>query len=60
MTTYSTSMPGDAYMRTYVYLIVAGSDNGPVARYVKLTVAHAPGVPGTFSPPPRVSDPDMH
>ena len=23
-------------------------------------VAHAPGMPGTFSPPPRVSDPDMH
>ena len=22
--------------------------------------AHAPGIPGTFSPPPRVSDPDMH
>ena len=30
---------------------------GPLARYVKLRVAHAPG---TFSPPPRVSDPDMH
>ena len=23
-------------------------------------IAHAPGMPGTFSPPPRVSDPDMH
>ena len=22
--------------------------------------AHAPGIPGTFSPPPRVSNPDMH
>ena len=33
-------------------------DNGPLARYVKLRVAHAPGMPGTFSP--RVSDPDMH
>ena len=22
--------------------------------------AHEPGMPGTFSPPPRVSDPDMH
>ena len=30
------------------------------ARYVKLRVVHAPGMPGTFSPPPRVSDPDMH
>ena len=35
-------------------------DNGPLARYVKLRVAHAPGMPGTFSPPPRISDPDMH
>ena len=25
---------------------------GPLARYVKLRVAHAPGMPGTFSPPP--------
>ena len=31
-----------------------------LARYVILRVAHAPGIPGTFSPPPRVSDPDMH
>ena len=34
--------------------------HGPLARYVKLRVAHAPRMPGTFSPPPRVSDPDMH
>ena len=27
---------------------------------VKLHVAHAPGMPWTFSPSPRVSDPDMH
>ena len=27
---------------------------------MKLRVAHASGMPGTFSPPPRVSDPDMH
>ena len=33
---------------------------GPVIRYPKLRVARAPGMPGTFSPPPRVSDPDMH
>ena len=32
----------------------------PLARYVKLWVAHAPGMPGTFSPTPRVSDTDMH
>ena len=28
------------------------SGNGPLTRYVKLLVAHAPGMPGTFSPPP--------
>ena len=33
---------------------------GPLARYAKLPVAHAPGMPGTFSLTPRVSDPDMH
>ena len=36
------------------------STHGLLARYVKLLVAHAPGMPGTFSPPPWVSDPDMH
>ena len=36
------------------------SSHGPHARYVNLRVAHAPGIPVTFSPPPRVSDPDMH
>ena len=34
--------------------------NGTLIRYVKLRVAHAPGMPGTFSPPPRVSDHDIH
>ena len=34
--------------------------NGPLTRYVKLRIAHAPGMPGTFSLSPRVSDPDMH
>ena len=34
--------------------------HGSLARYVKSWVAHATGMPGTFSPPPRVSDPDMH
>ena len=34
--------------------------DGPLSRYVKLRLAHAPGMPGTVSPPPRVSDPDMH
>ena len=34
--------------------------HGPLARYVKLRVAHAPGMPRTFSPPTRVNDPDLH
>ena len=34
--------------------------HGPHTRYVKLRVAHAPGLSGTFSPPARVSDADMH
>ena len=32
----------------------------PLTRYATLRVAHAPGMSGTVSPPPRVSDPDMH
>ena len=34
--------------------------NGPLTRYVKLRVAHAPWMPGTISPSPWFSDPDMH
>ena len=39
--------------------------HGPLTRYVKLRVVHAPGMLGTFSPPPTskeplFSDPDMH
>ena len=34
--------------------------HGPLTRYAKLRVAHAPGMPGTFFPPQPVSDPDMH
>ena len=34
--------------------------HGSLARYVKLRVEHALGMPGTFSPPPPVSDSDMH
>ena len=35
-------------------------NRGSLTRYVKLGVAHAPGMPRTFSLPLRVSDPDMH
>ena len=34
--------------------------NASAVRYAKLGVVHAPGIPGTFSPPLLVSDPDMH
>ena len=34
--------------------------NGPLARYVKLRDAHAPGMPGTLSPPAGGSDADIH
>ena len=34
--------------------------NGPLTRNVKLRVRRRRGMRGTFSPPPRVSDPDMH
>ena len=33
---------------------------GLLARCIKLRFAHAPRMPGTYSPPPRRSDPDMH
>ena len=40
--------------------IPATSLHGPLNRYVKQWVAHAPGMPETFSLLPQVSDPDMH
>ena len=39
---------------------MSGRLHEPLTRYVKLWVAHAPGMPGTFSLPPRVNNPDMH
>ena len=41
-------------------LLYTAIPNGPLASNAKLRVAHAPGMPGTFSPTPRASDPDMH
>ena len=41
-------------------LVVVFICHGSLTRYVKLRIAHVPGMPGTFSPPPRVSDPDIH
>ena len=47
------------------YLESLKNCNGPLTRYVKLRVENAPGMPGTFSPPPTskkplISDPSMH
>ena len=39
---------------------VSALANGALARYVILRVAHTPGMPGTFSPPPQISDPDVY
>ena len=41
------------------YQLTSQYSHGPLARYVKLRVSHAPECRQTFSPP-RVSDPDMH
>ena len=52
---YSTSC-------VYIFSIPYSSSqtHGPLTRCAKLRVVHAPGMPGTFSLPPRISDPDMH
>ena len=43
------------------YLMSMLRYNEPLTRIVKSRVVHAPGMmPGTFSLPPRVNDPDMH
>ena len=44
-------------LHTQYYFVVVS--HGPLAGYVKLRVSHAPGMPGTFSPPPQISNPDM-
>ena len=42
-----------------IYVLIIFSTQWPLTRFVKLRVAHAPGMPGTFPPPPLVSDPEM-
>ena len=48
------------YNRSHIWILLPLVWHGPLAGYVKLRVTHAPGMPGTFSPPLRVSDPGMH
>ena len=50
----------DMYLSVPCHCAVAVVGYGILTRYVKLQVAHAQGMPGTFSLPSRVSDPDMH
>ena len=45
---------------TMALCIIGVLPYGPLTRYVKLWIAQAPGMSGTFYPPLRVSDPDMH
>ena len=40
--------------------VVSLGGHEPPTRYVKLRVAHAPGLPGTIAPLPRATDPDVH
>ena len=53
----SWCQPNDSYHPGL--LLTLGQSCRPPVIYVKLRVAHAPGMPGTFFPPHRVSDPDM-
>ena len=48
------------YQRTFICYRYQIIRHGPLIRYVNLRVAHVPGMPGTLSPPPRVTDPDLH
>ena len=48
------------YWEQIVWLSGVANVRGPLTRYVKMRVAHAPGMSGTFSPIPRVCDPDMY
>ena len=50
--TFDGNAPGKIFDLLYLC-------HGPLTRYTKLRVAPAPGMPGRFSPPPRVSDPGM-
>ena len=52
----------DEPMQHHIYAAwdFTGWHHGLLARYVKLPVAHAPEMPGTFSLPLWVSDPNMH
>ena len=56
----SSASISDTIHSRYIVIEYNLTLNGHLARYAKLRVAHAPGMPGWFSPPPQVRDPDMH
>ena len=74
VTIVTSSEPSDAYMWQLIAMVDDQSievgdvvsqlgflaSNGPLTSYENLRVAHAPGMPGTLSPSPRVSDPHMN
>ena len=45
---------------TSLYVIRIAVEAWASCQIRKIAGAHAPGMPGTFSPSPQVSDPDMH
>ena len=44
----------------FLSLCIAQRESRDSCQIRKIAGAHAPGMPGTFSPSPQVSDPDMH
>ena len=56
LTGISPWISNSIYSLYIIHLLI----HGPLTRYIHFRVAHAPGMPGTFSPPPRISDPGMH
>ena len=57
---WGVDRPGWAAVEKLSLLFLRLVLHGPLARYVKLRVVHASEMLGTFSPPSRISDPDMH
>ena len=51
---------GNLHIGKTEYFMLRRPPDGLLAWHVKVRVAQLPGMPGLFSPPPRVSEPDMH
>ena len=58
--TFKVSCPYSLQRVIYCQCNISSRLYGPLARYVKLRIAHAPEMPGAFFPSPRVSDPGKH